>query len=68
MCFKDIIAISVLVGLLGSIFAWKMKMAARKVRCNACGHTVIVDEWTHFKHCPKCKGTEYTKLWKEKKK
>ncbi len=63
---KDVIAIGILVGLLGSIFCWKLKMANRKVKCNGCGKVVLKDEWQHFKHCPECKCEECTPVGKQK--
>ncbi|MBO7430142.1 MAG: hypothetical protein J6U56_03915 [Spirochaetia bacterium] len=63
---KDIIAIGILVGLLSTIFVWKLKMANRKVKCNNCGKVVLKDEWSHFKHCPECKCEEFTPIGKQK--
>ena len=63
---KDIIAIGILVGILGSIFCWKLKMSNRKVKCNSCGKVVLKDEWQHFKHCPACKCEECTPVGKQK--
>ena len=63
---KDIIAIGILVGLLSTIFVWKLKMANRKVKCNSCGKVVLKDEWAHFKHCPECKCEECTPIGKQK--
>ena len=63
---KDIIAIGILVGLLSTIFCWKLKMANRKVKCNSCGKVVLKDEWQHFKHCPACKCEECTHVGKQK--
>ena len=63
---KDIIAIGILVGLLSTIFFWKLKMANRKVKCNSCGKVVLKDEWQHFKHCPECKCEECTPVGKQK--
>lgn len=68
MSFKDIIAIGILVGVLSLVFIWKCKMAARNVKCNACGKVVNKDEWDHFEHCPDCKHTECTAVTKNKKK
>ena len=63
---KDIIAIGILVGILGSVFCWKLKIANRKVKCNSCGKVVLKDEWQHFKHCPACKCEECTPVGKQK--